>query len=315
MKIQLMYLCMLAIVVGTGIAEVQTSSPGQSSSKTPVRGVLLLAHGGRVQQWNEEVRHVADRADLVMPTEIAFGMATQSSIQAAVNRLMARQVTEIVAVPLFVSSHSSVIDCTSYLLGIRPDMPPDLKIFASMNHGGGDMQHHSMPHEQAQEEEATKPITASVPIRMTPALDHHPIVASILNDRAASISKNPGDEIVVLVAHGPVPEDENRRWLDDMNMLATTMRQRTPYAGIECLTLRDDAGKQERNEATEQLRTTVERISKGHHTALIVPLLLSYGGIEDGLRERLSNLPYKMAPQGLLPDNRIADWVLESARR
>jgi predicted phosphoribosyltransferase len=52
-----------------------------------------------------------------MPTEVAFGMATKSTMQAAINRLEAREVTEIVAVPLFISSHSSLIDSIAYLLG------------------------------------------------------------------------------------------------------------------------------------------------------------------------------------------------------
>ncbi len=100
-------------------------SRAQSPAATPTDhaharvGVLLLAHGGSAQEWNEEVRHVADQVDLTLPTEVAFGMATRSSMQAAVNRLVARKVTEIVAVPLFVSSHSSVIDSISYLLDLR----------------------------------------------------------------------------------------------------------------------------------------------------------------------------------------------------
>ena len=45
-------------------------------------------------------------------------------------------------------------------------------------------------------------------------------------------------------------------------------------------------------------------------SALIVPLLLSYGGIETGIRRRLEGLPYRMAGQALLPDERLSDWVL-----
>ena len=115
----------------------------RAQSSTPIRaqrdGVLLLAHGGSAQEWNEEVRHVADQVDLTVPTEVAFGMATKSTMQVGINRLVARGVTEIVVVPLFVSSHSSVIDSTAYLLGLRAQEPEDLKIFAMMDHGGGMM--------------------------------------------------------------------------------------------------------------------------------------------------------------------------------
>ena len=171
-----------------------------------------------------------------------------------------------------------------------------------------------MQHDPAATAEAEKPISSPVPIRMASALDHHRIVADILRDRAASISHNPAHEVVILIAHGPVPEDENKLWLHDMKILAEQIQQQTHYADIECLTLRDDADDSVRNAATQQLREKVEQVTKAGNTALIVPLLLSYGGIEEGLRKRLSGLSYSMPSQALLPDTRIVNWVIEAAR-
>jgi sirohydrochlorin cobaltochelatase len=314
MKKLVLSFVIVSCVLGLSRARAQTPFPPADHSEARI-GVLLLAHGGSAQEWNEEVRHVADQVDLVMPTEVAFGMATKSSMQAAVNRLVARKVTAIVAVPLFVSSHSSVIDSISYLLGSRSQEPEDLKIFAEMDHGSGGMvmDHSSMTHDPAMSSEARKPISSPVPIRIASALDHHRIVADILHDRAASISHDPAHEVVVLVAHGPVPDNENKLWLDDMSVLAEEMGQPSHFAGIECATLRDDADDPVRNAATKQLRERVEHITKAGNTALIVPLLLSYGGIEDGLRKRLDGLNYRMPSQALLPDKRIVDWVIDTA--
>jgi hypothetical protein len=265
----------------------QNAIAASAGQPNPRIGILLLAHGGSVQTWDEDVRHVADQVDLTMPTEVAFGMATRSSMQAAINRLVARKVTEIVAVPLFISSHSSLIDSISYLLGLRSQQPEDLKMFAAMDNGSGGMamEHGSINHDPS---EAMKPFSSPVPIRMASALDHHRIVAEILSDRTSSISHDPAHEVVVLVAHGPVADDENKLWLGDMSILASEMRQQSHYAGIEFLTLRDDADKPIRDAAT-------------------------YGGIEGGLRKRLDSLTYRMPSQGLLPDKRIVDWVMDTA--
>ena len=46
---------------------------------------------------------------------------------------------------------------------------------------------------------------------------------------------------------------------------------------------------------------------------MIVPLLLSFGGIERGIAPRLEGLPYTMADAALLPDDRLVTWVLEMA--
>jgi hypothetical protein len=43
---------------------------------------------------------------------------------------------------------------------------------------------------------------------------------------------------------------------------------------------------------------------------LIVPLVMSFGGMEQGIRSRLQGLEVVMADQGLMPDDRLVDWVL-----
>ena len=72
--------------------------------------------------------------------------------------------------------------------------------------------------------------TLSVPIRMTPAFNRHPLVGQIVADRAGRISTAPGAKRCMLVAHGPVPDDDNRRWLEDMAVLAEAVRAVKPFA-------------------------------------------------------------------------------------
>jgi hypothetical protein len=118
---------------------------------------------------------------------------------------------------------------------------------------------------------------------------------------------------VVIVAHGPVGDDENRRWLSDMASLATRVEQAGQFASVDYLTLRDDAPKPVRDRATSELRAVVSRHLDAGRRVLVVPLLVSYGGIERGLRERLAGLTYAMPSAGLVPDDRLVTWVLEMA--
>ncbi len=275
-------------------------------------GVLLLAHGGQ-PQWNERVQAVARSVDQAQPTEVAFGMASRASIQAAVDKLTARGVTSIVAVPLFVSSYSSVITSTEYLLGLRPVAPADLKIFARMDHSkhGAPADEHAA---HAPAADPASPVTTKLSVRMTAAFNRHPLIAQIAADRARSISKSPANEAVILVAHGPVPEDDNRRWLADMAVLAEQVKAAAPFASVDYLTVRDDAGPAMREAATRDLRSRVEQQVAAGRTVLIVPHLMSFGGIEQGIRQRLEGLSYVMTVQALMPDDRIAEWVRASAR-
>jgi len=279
------------------------------------RGILLLAHGGSAE-WNERVTALAARVDRAVPTEVAFGMATRATMQTGIDRLVARGVTEVVAVPLFISSWSSIITSSEYLLGQRPDAPAALEIFARMNHGPApaaatpaDHSDHDAPGAAS----GTTPVVTPATVRMTAALNDHPIVADILTSRAKSISRSARDESVIIVAHGPNEEEDNARWLEDMRSLARRVGEHERFASIDVLTLRDDADETVRNAATAQLRQIVSTNIDAGRRVLIVPLLVSFGGIDRGLKERLQGLEYSMPSAALVPDDRLVDWVLAMA--
>jgi sirohydrochlorin ferrochelatase len=244
-----------------------------------------------------------------LPTEIALGMATRSEIQSAHDRLVARGVTSIVAVPLFISSHSTVVTSTEYLLGLRKEMPADLKIFATMSHGAaGEHSGHGGP-----AEDGTKPVALRVPVRMSAALNAHPVVADILRSRTSAISRRPANEAVILVAHGPNDDQANERWLADLRITGARLKS-DGYASVDAMTVRDDAPKAVRDAATAELRALVKRRAAGGTRVLIVPALLSFGGIEAGIRKRLEGLDYEMTTAALAPDGRLVTWVLQMAK-
>lgn len=289
-------------------------SPGISKSET---GVLILAHGG-AKNWNEEVVKLAATIDKTMPTETAFGMATKRNIQTAVDKLVARGAKRIVAVPLFISSHSSVITSTEYLLGARAEAPSALAIFAKMDHGSGGSHGESHgAHGEKKPEAAdygTTPVKTTVPILVTSALNGHAIVADILLSRAKALSKDAKKDVVILVAHGPVRDEENNKWLADMKTLVGFMQPKSDFKRIDYLTVRDDAPEPIRSQATADLRAVVQKAKDEDSNVLIVPLLLSYGGIEKGIVKRLEGMDYKMTDQALLPDDRLAEWVMLSVK-
>jgi hypothetical protein len=67
------------------------------------QGILLLADEGK-PEWNAHVIQLGAAADKQKPTEVAFRSATNPNVQAAVDRLVQRGVSEIVAVPLFIAA-------------------------------------------------------------------------------------------------------------------------------------------------------------------------------------------------------------------
>lgn len=182
-----------------------------------------------------------------------------------------------------------------------------------MNHRQGGNSDHSA-HVPRSGSDPTEPIDLPVPLSLGESARSASLVAQILVSRAQSISSNPGEETVVLVAHGPVSDQENVKWLADMASLAEQMKTGSSFKDIRYLTVRDDAPAPIRDQATAELRQLIEGIKTQKRRALLVPLLLSYGGIERGIRKRLEGLDYTFTSQPLLPDERLVDWVLLSAR-
>lgn len=289
-----------AMTQGTHPAHKATKSEAEKGT-----GILLLAHEGS-KSWNEEVMKVASVLDKTTPVEVALGMASKRTIQSAVDKLVARGVQEIIAVPLFVSPHSSVITSTEYLLGLRSEAPPEVAIFARMDHGHGG---HDADHKPDPSFNPTTPVKSPVPIRMKSALGRHPLVADILLSRTLEISREPSREVVVLVAHGPVTDESNAKWVEDMVVLAQRMGQSSKFKRIEYLTVRDDAPPPIRDKAAAELRAVVTKATGEGARVLIVPLLLSYGGIEQGIKKRLEGLDYVISNRALLPDDRRIEWV------
>lgn len=303
-------LACLALAVTWCAPPAQAQSSSSTAPPASTRGVLLLAHGGN-KEWNANVRDIAAEVNKTEPTEVAFGMADRATLQEGIDKLTGRGVTQIVAVPLFVSSHSSVIEATKYLLGLRPEAPPELMHFA-MDHGGGDSPSLGVDKGAAGTLKTT-PVRCAVPLRMAAALDRHPILAEILTARAEAISREPAHEVLVLVAHGPNENAENELWLADLRAVAKLIEAKRPFAMVEVTTVRDDADAPIREQATRQFRSIVSAANERGYRVLVAPVLLSYGGIENGIRQRLDGLEHVMSPNGLLPDPRVSEWVIDVA--
>ena len=244
----------------------------------------------------------------------------------------AQGVTTIVVVPLFISSYSPIIRQNEYLLGLRDTLadPPMLM----MHHGNESMKmnegrshrpaHHSSMKKERQSHSIKKsrntvelkPLNFSSRIILTKPLDDHPLVAEILHERILELSTNPANETILIVAHGPNDEEDNKNWIEKINSLADQIRNLQSKKGrsfkqIFGLTVRDDANPAIYEQAKEHLRTLVYQADKDGEV-IVIPLLLSQGGVEERYIKRLEGLNYKWSGKTLLPHPNITKFIQAS---
>lgn len=312
-----LFLSITLTVVATASLIWSQCSPATNSANKEI-GVLVLAHGSRDTTWNNSVRDAVAPLRDDYSVEIAYGMANPYNMQPAIDSLEAKEVDQIVVVPLFVSSHSPIHRQNQYLLGLRDSLadapmqpmahemtPEMMEKMEHQNHDG--------------HEDAIKPLQIRSDIRMATPLDDHPLVADILMDRIASVSDDPAQETILLVAHGPVKDSDNDQWLATSDRLAEQIRKLREEQGLEplkeiiSLTVRDDAGDDVYEQAKMEFRQLVEK-ADAEGEAIVIPLLLSKGGVERRYLTRLEGLNYTWGGEALLPHENITKFIRESVK-
>lgn len=284
-------------------------------------GVLIMAHGGS-EEWNRQVKEAAKPLEDRYNVDFAWGMANAVTLQKAINRLQKEGASKIVAIPLFISSYSPIIRQTEYLFGMRDslaDRPMPLmhhtEEYVEMT--GAEVDSSDYMHGMLMPPNL-QPLDIKAEITMTKPLDDHEIVARILNDRIAALSKNPADETVILAAHGPSRESDNKKWIENMESLSQKVQniQQTQGQGFKqifSLTVRDDARDIIFNQAKEHFRALV-RQSNQFGEVIVVPLFLSSGGREQAVAERLEGLQFKWSGETLLPHPLLTDFLESSVK-
>jgi cobalamin biosynthesis Co2+ chelatase CbiK len=312
MEMYLRFILVFACVFAIGTLSLQAQDTG----------VLIMAHGSS-EEWNQNVKQAAEPLEEKYAVEFAWGMANYVTLQKGIRRLEEQGAEHIVAIPLFISSYSPIIRQTEYLFGKRDslaDHPMPLmhhtEEYVEMTGAEVDssdyMRDMLMPPNLQQ-------LDINADITMTSALDDHEVVAEILNDRIKALSNNPSDETVILAAHGPNQESDNKKWIDNMESLSRKIQKMQKkkgngYKQIFALTVRDDAPDDIFNQAKQNMRAMVRQANQ-FGDVIVVPLFLSSGGREDAIAERLSGLDFEWSGKTLLPDPKISEFLINSVEK
>ena len=253
-------------------------------------GVLVVAHGSTAA-WNANVEAAVTIIQQHTPSTAAYLMGAKNRTpQEAYDELVAAGVQRIVIVPLLVSSYSSHYEQVRFIGRLRDDYPGSAWMSLTQLHGPAEV------------------------IGVTPALDAHPILADILSDRARALSRDPSQESLVIVAHGPNGTADADRWIGVIRELGIQIQSRVPFREVDARLLRDDAPKPVNDQALAELRDAVaSRAASGR--VVIVPLLLGSGRVVDQIPHVLTGLDYRWDGRPVLPDSRIADWVMSQVER
>ncbi len=266
-----------------------------SDKNTDDFGVMLMAHGGS-REWNNAVLSAVEPLQGDLPIEVAFGMADAVRMQKAVQKLEERGVRRIGVVRLFVSGESWY-ERTRKILGISPGAPSRPEQDDHAHHGGHSG--HSMEFWKI-DSNASFALT-------TQGLAEAEAMGAVLVDRARTLSQNPQHEDLLILAHGPEDDDENKRWLAFINARADAVREALPFRRVEVMTLRED-WPEKREQAERRIREFVKRAQNEDGTAIVIPFRVHGFG---PYKRVLEGLDYIADGRGLIPHAGITQWIAE----
>ena len=292
-------------------------------------GILVIAHGSPSESWCSPIRDAVADVDLPYPVELGFlEFVPNETINLAVERLDDAGVTKIIAIPLFVSSHSSHIQEIEYVLGLRETLPltservevVGVEMERTVASKGGQYVISRMPLEAGAdrdmralghlEEEPLVPVETDSEITLTGAMDDHWLVAGIVADRTADLSADPEDETLVLVAHGTDEEDNFAGWVNSTSSLADQARLKLLYWRDPAVRLDGTKTAFIHHNETLHPEFTLRPIVENATDPVVVPLMVSEGYFTSRkIPGLLENLTYAYDGKALTPHPNVADWI------
>ncbi|MDF1505196.1 CbiX/SirB N-terminal domain-containing protein [Roseisolibacter sp. H3M3-2] len=282
-----------ALLAAAAVLAAPAALAAQAATNAPRVGVVVVAHGGD-SVWNAHVRQTAAAAKVGGPVEVSFLMgagARTARFQDAVARVRAAGATEVVVVPMLVSSHSGHYDQIRWLAGDSVTLDEQ-------------MTHHL--HMAGIERPA-----AGAPLRLTPAMDAAPEVARVLADRALAIAPQPRGRALLIVGHGPNSAEDYAAWMDNLRPIADSVKAIAGFRDVRVELVRDDAPAPVRAEAVRRVRELIElqHLATGQEV-VVVPVLVSKGSVSrDKVPNDIRGTPSVYTGEPLAPHPAMARWV------
>lgn len=210
----------------------------------------------------------------------SIGSGKSRDIQSGIDALEAAGVTDLVVIPLFVSSGSTHIDELAYAFGLKvePELPAS---FARPGRLGR--------------------LRLSARVHFGQPVDDDPVIASMLWDKLAGLSQAPEREAVIVVGHGSGYEGFRQRWEAGISRLAERLKAISGAAAADYALLRPD-----------NLRSKVSYWQELNYDVLVAPLFLSEGYFtKQVIPGRLKGFKYRYSGEALLPHPALGHWISE----
>jgi sirohydrochlorin ferrochelatase len=245
-------------------------------------GVIVLAHGvgkNSDRMFVETLKPMGER----WPTAVSFGMAMMMSshIQSTVDDLTERGAKKIVLVPTAVSKNNTLTRQWEYVFNMRDESS-----------------YLDVPR-----------VNTDAEVIMTAHMDNHPLITEALLDFTKTESKDPANEVVIIVAHGPEDIEDNIPDLEILQVHVDRIKAQTEFSDVKVINLQDDAYPPIRKSNVKKLRRWITSAQRSGKDVIVTVCSTASFGVQQHIREDLRGLDYRFAEQGLSEHPNYQKWI------
>ncbi|MAJ29637.1 MAG: hypothetical protein CMQ73_00090 [Gammaproteobacteria bacterium] len=247
-------------------------------------GVLIMAHGygpvGDLDLFNS-VQSVGE----LYQTTLSMGMSmmTSSHVICSVNEMIDKDVEKIFVVPVSSTAHNTLVRQWNYIFNLE---------------------------EQFAYSEVER--IANERIVMLEPINDDIYAKKIILEYTNEISSDPANEVLIIIAHGPIDQADNEIELRLMNNIGEYIKKHSSIQTVESFTLQDDAPKTIRDQNLKRIKAFMNASNEDGKRILMVSNLMSGKGIQKKIEEDFEGIDYTFNPKGLLTHPYYIDWIKES---
>jgi hypothetical protein len=246
-------------------------------------GVLILSHGVG-ENSDRLLIEALEPISSKNLTAVGFGMAMMKSsqLQSAVDDLTERGAKNIVLVPNGTTTpYNTLTRQWKYIFDLG---------------------------EEATYLEVPK-VTSEATFHMTDHFGDSQLITDILYDNIKEVSKNPANEFVMIIGHGPEDDEDNVSDLEILNVHMDRIKAKNEFADVKIWNLQDDAIPPVRKSNVKRIRRWIKKADDNGQDVIVVAIAAASHGVQTHIRQDLRGLEYTFADKGMSEHPKYILWM------
>lgn len=258
------------------------------------KAIMIIAHGAPSPQWGKDVRaletQVQEKLNRLKLKEsykvkVALMEFNRPHIAEVITQFEKEGVTEVLAVPLFIAPSGHSVEDIPAILGLTYNATKRTDL----------------------EQEGIELVSTNLKIQLAPTLNYGEIIPLLILDRIKEISNRQKKEKLLLIAHGS--KVYRPQWDRLMERVGKYVTQNTTIEGFDYAYV--EMGQEMKKNAlpllTKGEKDSEQVLVQGVYLSIGANRIMQMGGCATVLKK--DNIV--VGQQGLLPDDRISDWIVD----